>query len=57
MSRRGSYDGVTVPVTVSMTDRFSNPVPDGTTANFQTTLGRHSGDLSNGFDHLRVGRL
>ena len=33
------YDGVTVPVTVSMTDRFSNPVPDGTTANFQTTLG------------------
>jgi hypothetical protein len=33
------YDGVTVPVTISMTDRFSNPVPDGTTANFQTTLG------------------
>jgi hypothetical protein len=33
------YDGVTVPVTVSMTDRFSNPVPDSTTANFQTTLG------------------
>ncbi len=32
-------DAVTVPVTVSMTDRFSNPVPDGTTANFQTTLG------------------
>ena len=34
-----NIDGVTVPVTVSMTDRFSNPVPDGTTANFQTTLG------------------
>jgi hypothetical protein len=34
-----NQDGVTVPVTVSMTDRFSNPVPDGTTANFQTTLG------------------
>jgi hypothetical protein len=33
------YDGVSVPVTVSMTDRFSNPVPDGTTANFQTALG------------------
>jgi hypothetical protein len=33
------YDGVTVPVTVTMTDRFSNPVPDGTTANFVTTLG------------------
>jgi hypothetical protein len=32
-------DGVVVPVTVAMTDRFSNPVPDGTTANFQTTLG------------------
>ena len=32
------YDGVSVPVTVSMTDRFSNPVPDGTTANFQSTL-------------------
>lgn len=34
-----NIDGVTVPVTVYMTDRFSNPVPDGTTANFQTTLG------------------
>lgn len=34
-----NIDGVVVPVTVSMTDRFSNPVPDGTTANFQTTLG------------------
>jgi hypothetical protein len=33
-----NIDGVSVPVTVSMTDRFSNPVPDGTTANFQTTL-------------------
>jgi hypothetical protein len=33
------YDGVSVPITVSMTDRFSNPVPDGTTANFQTALG------------------
>lgn len=33
------YQGVTVPVTVAMTDRFSNPVPDGTTANFVTTLG------------------
>jgi hypothetical protein len=32
-------DGIVVPVTVSMTDRFSNPVPDGTNANFQTTLG------------------
>jgi hypothetical protein len=32
-------DNVTVPVLLSMTDRFSNPVPDGTTANFRTTLG------------------
>jgi len=34
-----NVDGVTVPVTVRMTDRFSNPVPDGTAANFMTTLG------------------
>jgi len=32
------HDGVTVPVTVSMVDRFSNPVPDGTSADFRTTL-------------------
>ena len=32
------YDGVSVPVTVSMTDRFSNPVPDGTTVSFRTAL-------------------
>ncbi|MFI4890291.1 MAG: hypothetical protein ACHQIL_07145 [Steroidobacterales bacterium] len=41
-------DGVTVPVTVSMTDRFSNPVPDGTTANFQTTLGGITGSCQTG---------
>jgi len=34
-----NIDNVTVPVLVSMTDRFSNPVPDGTTVNFRTTLG------------------
>jgi hypothetical protein len=34
-----NYDGVSVPVTVSMTDRFSNPVPDGTAASFRTALG------------------
>jgi hypothetical protein len=34
-----THDGVTIPVTVRMTDRFSNPVPDGTTANFYTALG------------------
>ena len=32
-------DGVIVPVTVRMVDRFNNPVPDGTAANFRTTLG------------------
>ena len=32
-------DGVSVPVTVRMRDRFSNPVPDGTTVNFHTLLG------------------
>ena len=41
-------DGVVVPVTVSMTDRFSNPVPDGTTANFQTTLGGITGSCQTG---------
>jgi hypothetical protein len=32
-------DGVVVPVTVRMRDRFTNPVPDGTTVNFHTLLG------------------
>lgn len=32
-------DGVIVPVTVRMRDRFTNPVPDGTTVNFHTLLG------------------
>jgi hypothetical protein len=32
-------DGVSVPVTVRMRDRFTNPVPDGTTVNFHTLLG------------------
>jgi hypothetical protein len=43
-------DGVTVPVTVRMTDRFSNPVPDGTTANFQTTLGGIQATCQTGSD-------
>jgi len=41
-------DGVTVPVTVSMTDRFSNPVPDGTTASFQTALGGNQATCQTG---------
>jgi len=34
-----NIDGVQVPVTVRMIDRFNNPVPDNTTASFRTTLG------------------
>lgn len=34
-----NIDGVSVPVTVRMRDRFTNPVPDGTTVNFHTLLG------------------
>jgi len=30
----GSIDGVTTQITARLTDRFSNPVPDGTTVNF-----------------------
>jgi hypothetical protein len=45
-----NIDGVTVPVTVRMTDRFSNPVPDGTTANFQTTLGGIQATCQTGSD-------
>lgn len=45
-----NLDGVTVPVTVRMTDRFSNPVPDGTTANFQTTLGGIQATCQTGSD-------
>jgi hypothetical protein len=41
-------DGVSVPVTVSMTDRSSNPVPDGTAANFRTTLGGIQGTCLTG---------
>jgi hypothetical protein len=41
-------DGVNVTATVRMSDRFSNPVPDGTTANFQTTLGGIVGTCQTG---------
>ena len=43
-------DGQTVPVTVRMTDRFSNPVPDGTTASFQTALGGIQATCQTGSD-------
>ena len=56
-SRPGTIDGVTVPVTVSMTDRFSNPVPDGTTANFQTTLGGIQASCQTGSDHVGLRRV
>src|SRR6185312_10297734 len=36
------HDGVTVPVTVRLADRFGNPAPDGTTVAF-TTNGGHIG--------------
>lgn len=34
-----NLDGVTVPVTMRMKDRFSNPVPDGTPVNFAASGG------------------
>jgi hypothetical protein len=34
-----NHDGITVPVTIRMKDRFSNPVPDGTSVIFSTSGG------------------
>lgn len=33
------YDGVTVPITVYLADRFNNPIQDGTSISFITELG------------------
>ena len=38
-----SIDGVVVPVTVRLADRFNNPVPDGTAVTFTTEGGRIGG--------------
>jgi hypothetical protein len=34
-----NFDGATAEITVRLADRFNNPVPDGTTANFRTEGG------------------
>ena len=39
-------DGETVAVTVRMADRFNNPVPDGTAANFRTEGGKIGGQCT-----------
>jgi hypothetical protein len=36
-------DGTTVPVTIRLSDRFNNPVPDGTAITFQTEGGQIGG--------------
>ena len=40
------HDGVTVPVTVHLADRFGNPAPDGTTVAFTTNGGTIGGNCS-----------
>jgi hypothetical protein len=41
-----SIDGVTVPVTVHLSDRYSNPVPDGTAVAFTTDGGQIGGNCN-----------
>ena len=41
-----AVDGVLVPVTLRMTDRFQNPVPDGTAATFTTSGGGIQGSCT-----------
>jgi hypothetical protein len=41
-----SVDGVTVPVTVILSDRYSNPVPDGTAVAFSTDGGQIMGSCN-----------
>ncbi len=43
-----SIDGVVVPVTVSLSDRYNNPVPDGTAVAFYTNGGRIDGSCEAG---------
>jgi hypothetical protein len=42
----GDHDGVIVPVTMRMKDRFSNPVPDGTAVTFSTSGGGIQGQCT-----------
>ncbi|CAN5180502.1 hypothetical protein BH24PSE2_BH24PSE2_09540 [soil metagenome] len=41
-----NMDGVTVPVTIRLSDRFNNPVPDGTAITFQTEGGQIGGQCT-----------
>ena len=41
-----NHDGVTVPITVRLADRFGNPAPDGTTVAFTTNGGHIGGSCS-----------
>ncbi|HEX3836501.1 MAG TPA: hypothetical protein VHW25_05995 [Steroidobacteraceae bacterium] len=41
-----SIDGVTVPITVFLSDRYSNPVPDGTAVAFTTNGGQIGGNCN-----------
>lgn len=41
-----NVDGTIVPVTVRMADRFNNPVPDGTAANFRAEGGAIAGQCT-----------
>jgi hypothetical protein len=45
-----NHDGVTVPISVILSDHFNNPVPDGTAVNFTTNVGQivGSGTTTNG---------
>jgi hypothetical protein len=43
-----SIDGVTTPITVFLSDRYSNPVPDGTAVAFTTDGGQIVGNCNTG---------
>ncbi|MBA3563504.1 MAG: hypothetical protein H0W33_05780 [Gammaproteobacteria bacterium] len=41
-----NIDGTTVPITIRLSDRFNNPVPDGTAITFQTEGGQIGGQCT-----------